>query len=152
LTRRFDRLFKRTILLVRTAAATCLTLFVAGWSDALRARDKSSPVIFVLGLLAAIYLWLTFFPQKGREEAIGSCIGLIAGVLALYASKLGIIFGADMVRLREPVSFGYCDRCLGTQLPEPPASENCGSNVCCTRRRGNLGSVVTQLISRVTGQ
>jgi hypothetical protein len=85
-------LIKRTILLVRVAAATCLILFLVGWSDALQAKDKSSSGIFVLGLLAAIYLWLTFFPQRRREEAIGSCIGLIAGALALYASKLGIIF------------------------------------------------------------
>jgi hypothetical protein len=42
--------------------------------------------------VAAVYLWLTFFRQGRREEAIGSCIGLIAGVLALYESKLGIIF------------------------------------------------------------
>jgi hypothetical protein len=54
--------------------------------------DKSFSGTFVLGLLAAIYLWLTFFPQGLREEAIGSCIGLIAGLLAVRASKLGIIF------------------------------------------------------------
>jgi hypothetical protein len=94
-------LIERTILLVRATAATCLILFLVGWSDAFRARDKSFAGDFVLGLLIAVYLWLTFFPQGRREEAIGSCIGLIAGALAIYTSKLGIIFvlvGPSVVR------------------------------------------------------
>jgi hypothetical protein len=148
-------LIERTILLVRATAATRLILFLVGWSDAFRARDKSFAGDFVLGLLIAVYLWLTLFSQGRREEAIGSCIGLIAGVLAIYTSKLGLIFvlgwpvsGADMVRLRKPVAFGHCARCLGAQLSELPTSENCVSNACCTRRRGILACVVVQLAIR----
>jgi hypothetical protein len=85
-------LIERIIVLVRAAAATCLILFLVGWSDALQKSYKSFSEVLVLGLVAAVYLWLTFFRQGRREEAIGSCIGLIAGVLALYESKLGIIF------------------------------------------------------------
>jgi hypothetical protein len=85
-------LIERIIVLVRAAAATCLILFLVGWSDALQKSYKSFSGVLVLGLVAAVYLWLTFFRQGRREEAIGSCIGLIAGVLALYESKLGIIF------------------------------------------------------------
>jgi hypothetical protein len=55
-------------------------------------RDNSVPAFFVPGLVVAFYLWLTLFPRRCAEEAIGSCIGLIAGVLAIYGSKLGIIF------------------------------------------------------------
>ena len=85
-------MIERTILLLRAAAATCLILFLVSWSDALKAGDKSFSGGLLLGFVAALYDWLTLFPRGLREEAIGSCIGLIAGMLALYASKLGIMF------------------------------------------------------------
>jgi hypothetical protein len=52
-------LIERTIVLVRAAAATCLILFLVGWSDALQKSYKSFSGVLVLGLVASVYLWLT---------------------------------------------------------------------------------------------
>ena len=145
----FNRLVKQTALLVRAAAATCLILLLVGWSDALQARDQSFSGVLVLGFLAAIYLWLTFFPRGREEEAIGSCIGLAASVFAVYTSKLGIIFVLIVPSVAR-TSFGYVNLFLlviaiavwALNFQNLQHLQNCVGNVCCSRSRWILDCVV----------
>jgi hypothetical protein len=74
--------------IIRIVAGLCLGLSILAYPQPGYIQVVGPGSLVLLG---GFYAWLMFFPDKRKEQAIGSAIGPILGIVAVCFTRLGIV-------------------------------------------------------------